>query len=522
MAIPDNYENLPMDWVGDWAGRRAAVTPHRPALLDADSGTRLTFAEVDTRACRTAAWLSDAAGIGAGEAVCVLARNRLELIDLYMACGKTGALLAPLSHRLRPPELNDLLERIAPRALVYEAHFDELVAGLSIPASVHTRIRLEGDDDSHLIQAEPPGPVNRPLAQADPFLYIHTGGTTATPKVCVIPHRQMIWNALDMIVTGGTLMEHRQLVTFPFFHIGGWNSFNAVFHAGGFSVITRQFDPGQLLELIPREGITHFGGVEAMLRFITRHPAFPDADLGSLRAITSAGAPCSDEAMAPFYARGIPVAQAYGLTEAGPSNFMYNGVDQDLDTIRAASQTIGTSMLHCDYRIVHREGGEAVPRGAVGVLQMRSPHNFGGYLGQPGRTDETLREGGWIHTGDLAVEDDAGNVRIVGRADNMFITGGENVSPEEIERVLEADDTVAQACVVAVPDTRWGQVPVAAVVMAPGAGDEGAAVEALTARCKEALAAYKVPRRIVVREALPVTGAGKIDRNALRDDLETA
>ncbi|MFO7858933.1 MAG: class I adenylate-forming enzyme family protein [Ectothiorhodospiraceae bacterium] len=520
MATEPDYDKLPMDWIGDWAGRRAALTPQRTAVLDADSGTRLNYAELDARARRVGAWLSDVAGLAGGDPVCVISRNRLEVLDLYLACGKLGTILAPISFRLRPREINDLLERIQPRLVVYEDAFDELVGELVFPASVAQSVRISdgADDGFAALLGHGDRDVNQPLAQADPFLYIHTGGTTGTPKVCIVPFRQMIWNALDMIVTSGNLMEQRQLITFPMFHIGGWNSLTPVLHTGGFIVLTRQFDPGQVLDLVEQEGIRSFGGVEAMLRFIAQHPRFPEADLSSLDGITSAGAPCSAEVMEPFYQRGIPVAQAYGLTEAGPSNFMYNGHDQDLETIRANNRSIGTSMIHCDFRIVDQDTREPVPQGQPGVLYMRSLHNFGGYLGQPERTAKALLDGGWIDSGDLAVEDSNGNVRITGRADNMFITGGENVSPEEIENVLLEHEHVSQACVVGMPDERWGQVPQAAVVVS------GTAAEDLEARlqdhCREALARFKVPARIVPMADIPVTGAGKLDRNALRERLQ--
>lgn len=520
MPQEPNYDILPMGWIGDWAGRRAALTPHRPAVYEVDADQRLTYAELDRRARRVGAWLEDAAGLDKGDPICIISRNRLEALDLYLACGKLGTILAPLSYRLRPRELNELLDRIQPRAFVHEDVFDDLVAELTLPSSVVRQVRISdgGDSGFAALLDHADREVNRPLAQADTFLYIHTGGTTGTPKVCTVPHRQMLWNALDMIVTSGNLMDQRQLITFPMFHIGGWNSLTPVFHAGGYSVLTRQFDPGQVLDVIERERIRTFGGVEAMLRFIAEHPRFPEADLSSVEGITSAGAPCSAEVMEPFYRRGIPVAQAYGLTEAGPSNFMYNGIDQDLETIRANNRSIGTSMIHCDFLIVDQDSREPVPRGQVGVLYMRSLHNFGGYLGQPERTRRVLLDDGWVDSGDLAVEDEQGNVRIVGRADNMFISGGENVSPEEIENVLMDSGRVAQVCVVGVADERWGQVPVAAVV--PMAGAESDLADELRRHCREQLASFKVPVRFEIVESIPVTGAGKLDRNALRNQIE--
>ena len=365
-----------------------------------------------------------------------------------------------------------------------------------------------------MLATPPRDDVNVPLAQSDPYLYIHTGGTTALPKICVVSYRQMLWNSLEIIVTSsGALAQQRELLTFPLFHIGGWNTITPIYHAGGYTVLLREFDPGQVLELIEREQITHFGAVEAMLYYIAEHPAFQAAKLDSLKSITSAGAPCAPPAMRPFWERGIAVTQSYGLTEAGPSNFAYGAIDHSLDEVWKHNASIGTSFFHTDYKIVDPETREPVKRGDIGVLCMRSLHNFQEYLDQPDRTEQVFMEGGWVYSSDLAREDAEGYVYIVGRADNMFISGGENVSPEEVEGVLEEHPSVAQAAVIGVPDQRWGEVPMAVLVLNNGYSlDE----EALTRYCRGVLAGFKVPKRYAVVDDLPLTGASKLDRKALR------
>ncbi|WP_258868269.1 AMP-binding protein [Alkalilimnicola ehrlichii] len=340
-----HYDDLPMHWVGDWAGRRAAMTPRRVAIFDSGSGERFTYAEMNERANRVGTWLRDKIGLEKGDKICFIARNRVEPVDLYLAAGKCGFILAPLSYRLTKRELDDLLARIEPQAVFYEDVFAELAESLDYPVSVRERV-LIGDGAGRYqdeILATEPENVNRPLALNDTFLYIHTGGTTATPKVCVVPHRQMLWNSFDLVIaSGGALGEARELLTFPLFHIGGWNTLTPAYHSGGFTVLVRQFDPGLVLQLIETEQVTHFGAVEAMLQFIVRHPRFADTDLGSLQGITSAGAPCSAVAMRPFWERGVPVTQAYGLTEAGPSNFTHVGIDKSMDEIWEHNGSIGT------------------------------------------------------------------------------------------------------------------------------------------------------------------------------------
>lgn len=521
MPAPIQYDDLPMSWIGDWAGRRAAVTPRRVALHDAATDCRYTYADLDDRANRIGAYLIDRMGLKKGDIVCFISRNRMEAIDLYLACGKIGIILAPLSYRLTKHELDDLVGRIQPQLLIYEDVFATLAESLALPDSVQQTLVWADNDSPWQQQAltTEPRDVNVPLAQSDPYLYIHTGGTTATPKICIVPYRQMLWNSLDIIVTSsGALGQQRELLTFPLFHIGGWNTITPMLHAGGYTVLLREFDPGQVLELIEREQITHFGGVETMLLFLARHSRFKDTRLDSLHGITTGGAPCSPAAMRPFWERGIPVTQSYGLTEAGPSNFTYAGIDHSLDEIWNYNASIGTAFFHSDYKIVDQQTLQPVPPGEVGVLCMRSLHNFEGYLNQPERTQEVLLGDGWIFSGDLARQDDKGYVYIVGRADNMFITGGENVSPEEVENILREHPSVAEVAVLGVADTNWGQVPHALVVPKPGGEIDP---QSLKEHCRRYLAGYKIPRRFEIVEALPMAGPGKIDRKVLKAQYET-
>lgn len=512
MFAPDNYETLPMHWVGDYAGRRAAITPRRCAIFDAATGKRYSYAEMNERAKRVGTYLTKTLGLGKGDVVAYLGRNRLEAIDLYLACGKTGIVLAPWSYRLSQRELNDLLTRIQPKAFFYDAEFADQLEGLG--AGLH-RIALADDGgDYDAVLATPAEDCNRELSESDPFLYIHTGGTTQTPKVCVVPHRQMLWNSFEIMASSGdNLGGRRELLTFPLFHIAGWNTLTPVYHAGGHIVLMRRMDPGRVLELIASEKITAFGGVEAMLQAIVDHPDFAQADLSSLRAVVNGGAPCVPRALRPFWERGVAVCQSYGLTEGGPSNFAYIPDDDDRAAVWARHDSIGHSLFHCDYKIVHPETHDKVPQGEVGVLCLRSAHNFNGYLHDAERSERVFLPGGWVYSGDLAREDEDGYVYIIGRSDNVFISGGVNISPEEIESVLTEHPEVAQVAVVGINDPQWGQAPLALVVPQDGAAPTE---DSLLAYCEQQLSRHKLPRRILIRAELPMTSAGKIDRGALR------
>ncbi len=508
------YDDLPMNWVGDWAGRRAALTPNRTALYDSFTTKSYTFRHMNERACRVGVYLSSVLGLGKGDVLTLICRNRIESIDIYLACGKLGIILAPLSQRLKMPELNDLLTRLKPRALFYENQFAELISTLSVPATVQFQINIDDDKNyfDNIILKTEPREVNVPLALNDVCLYVHTGGTTAVPKICIISHRQMVWNSVDLVVTGVVGTCNNVLITFPFFHIGGWNTFTPLFHAGITSVLLREFNAGLILDLIHARRVENFGAVEAMLQFLIAHPKFAQTDFSNIKAITTAAAPCSQSVMQKFMDKGIPISQTYGMTEAGPSNFAYLARTASLDELLTNAASIGTSMFHCDAKIINQDTGVEVTPGEIGVLCLRSPHTFDGYLNDSARTEKILNPDGWIYTGDLAIQDQDGLISIKGRADNMFISGGENISPEEIEQALMKHPAIAGAICAGHPDKRWGQVPVALVVLNAG---QIALEEELKAFCRKNLADYKVPKQIRIVNELPLTGAGKLNRVAV-------
>ena len=514
MRSIQNYDELPMNWVGDWAGRRAALTPDRTALYDSFTKETYTFRDVDDRANRVGAYLADVLALRKGDVLTLICRNRMEAIDIYLACGKLGVVLAPLSQRLKKPELDNLLARLQPRAFIHENQFSELVSTLAIPASVQSVINMDDDRQmfANTILKTDPREVNVPLAMNETCLYVHTGGTTAVPKICVVSYRQMVWNSVDILATGIVGRFQKVLITFPFFHIGGWNTFTPLVHAGVTGVLMREFDPGLVLDLIHEGRVENFGAVEAMLQFLIAHPKFAETDFSNVKAITTAAAPCSKAVMQVFLDKGIPISQTYGMTEAGPSNFAYIPRTESLEELLTNAASIGTSMFHCDSKIVDQETGNEVETGEVGVLCMRSPHNFDGYLNDPARTEKVIDPDGWIHTGDLAVRDKDGLISIKGRADNMFVSGGENISPEEIEQALMKHPAVAGAICAGVADPKWGQAPVALVVFHAG---RSLSEDELKAVCRENLADYKVPKHIRPVSALPLTGAGKLDRHAV-------
>lgn len=477
---------------GDWLARRAALGPDDLAILDVDRDRRLTFAELEARTNRTARWL-EARGVEPGDRVAVLAHNRLEYVELLMACQKTGAVLQNLNWRLHPEELASLVRDAAPKVRLVGAELAEAGAALGEPSE-----SLDGEAFASRAALDDGAFTGPTLAPSDPWILCYTGGSTGTPKGAVLTHGSVLANAWNTIASWGLRPTDRAILNAPMFHTGGLNVFTTpLLYLGGAALLCTRFDVDQVFDLVEAEATLLFG-VPTMFQMMMAHPRWPSVDLSRLRVVISGGAPCPPPVFEAMFARGVTFKTGYGLTEAGPNNFwLPDALAHD------KPGCVGRPLMHVETRIVE------------GELWLRGPHLFAGYRGRPEATAEALDTQGWLHTGDLARVDADGDYWIQGRKKDLIISGGENIYPAEVERALVAHPEVAEAAVVAAPDARWGEVPVAFVVGT-------AAGEALRAFLKERLAAYKVPKRYVAVDAMPLTGAGKVDRRALAARAETA
>jgi fatty-acyl-CoA synthase len=316
----------------------------------------------------------------------------------------------------------------------------------------------------------------------------------------------MMWNSVNTVVSWGVGAEDSAPLQLPLFHIGGPNIFMLpLVHVGGRTILCQGFDVDQTFDLVESGGITHLVGVPTMYLLMQQHPRWESTDFSRLRLVISGGAPCPLPVMERFWERGIDFKTGYGLTEAAGNNFWL-----PREQVLRKPGSVGFPLFHIDMRISAPDGGEC---GAdeVGELLIRGPHVFAGYWRQPEATAQVLRDG-WLHTGDLARRDAEGFYSIVGRLKEMFISGGENVYPAEVEGALHAHPAVAEAAVVAVPDATWGEVGRAVVVLERGcAPAHGELLDFLGER----LARYKVPRSITFVDALPKTAIGKVDRSML-------
>lgn len=483
--------------------RRAA--PDRVALVDRPRGERLTYAGLDAGADRWAALLR-AEGIGRGGLVGVLAGNRRETVELFFACGRVGAALVPLNWRLAAAELAPIVADARPALLFGEARFQDRVEGATGDDGRALRwIDLDADVPALLARGGPAA-ADVEVSGDDPLLVLYTSGSTGKPKGAVLPHRQLFFNAVATTTAWELGAGDVAPVSTPFFHTGGWNVFaTPLWHRGGTVVLLDGFDADDFLAAVEEEGITVALTVPTQLLMLTESPRW-GRPLPSLRRFVSGGAPCPRSLGEKVRAAGYRFREGYGLTECGPNCFAISDAEA-----AARPGAVGWPVPMLEMRLETEDGREAAP-GVPGELLLRGPQVFAGYLRAPERTAEVLDADGWLRTGDLAVRDADGAFRICGRRKEMFISGGENVFPGEVEAALADCPGVAEVVVVGVRDERWGEVGRAFVVARGGAG---LSEEGVIAHARARLAGYKVPKSIVFLPEIPRLGSGKVDRRAL-------
>jgi fatty-acyl-CoA synthase len=512
-------------YIGDYLRRREIYSPDTLAIIDAgkDPELRLTYKEWNKRVNRLANWLKDEVGIGYRDRVAILAQDGIEHLDLFYACGKLGAIHTALNWRLHWRELVSIIEDTRPKALIYSDAFKDTVVELEKATrdtdyALSHYLHIEGDGIEgslhyeNTVQAAPDTPVTyEKLEKEDIACLLFTGGTTGLPKGAQISHRQVCWNVLNT-VTHDLNHDDIYLCVFPLFHAGGlfaYMSSQVVF--GNTSILTKQFNPEQVLKLIEREKVTVFAAVPTMYQMLTQAPNFKEADLSSLRFCTSGGAPLPVP-LVEFYTKekGIRFKQGFGMTEYGPGLFAL----APEDAIRKAG-SIGRPNFFIDVLVVDDENNPLGPN-QPGEMLLKGPSGCSGYWNNPEASAAVIDEDGWFHTGDIVEYDEEWYFFVRDRKKDMFISGGENIYPVEIENVLYKYPAVHMCAVIGVPDEKWGEVGKACVVFKP---DQSATEEELITHMREHLARYKVPKSVEIMEALPISSMGKILKRELREQF---
>jgi fatty-acyl-CoA synthase len=499
--------------IGDWGARGAMYWPGRIALVDEARGTRFTYADLDRRSDALAAHLRSL-GIGNGDRVGAIAHNGVEVMDLLFACGKLGAIFVPYNWRLTAHEAAGLVRLTTPRALFVSRELADVAIGALEAAGLTGERAIpfvdlgsasESSSTYERIVTADSAPVREESTSAeDTFVLLFTGGTTGLPKAVKLSHRMVACNVQTTVIHH---LRHDDvtIVHTPMFHTGGlFVHALPVLATGGRVILVRRWDAGEMLRLIVREKVTVSFAVPTQLRELSEHAAFATTDFSAVRMLISGGAPLPVSLLATFQARGVPIAQGFGMTEFGPNALMLTAEEGF-----AHPGAVGRPNYFVDARVVGPDN-RPVTSGDTGELCFRGQGLFSGYFGMDERV---VDDEGWFHTGDLAREQ-SGNLYIVGRLKEMFISGGENVYPLEVEEALYAHPAVRSCAVIGIPDERWGEVGCAFVIWKEGARDSATADE-LRAFCKERLAGYKVPKQFQVVQELPLTPAGKILKREL-------
>ncbi len=492
--------------IGEWWARREALTPHTIALVDGVTGERLTYAQMRRRIYALATMLTTEFGLSAGDRVALLASNSIEYLEAIFACALMGAIAVPLNWRLTTPELHVILKDCSPRILLYDDTYAtrarEVSSSLSAPPRLGSFAQFP-DDDAAL--AERAVPFQTPDGEAI-ALILYTSGTTGTPKGALLSHRMITWNAINTQISWGLRDNDRTITFAPFFHAGGLNVLTTpLIHLGGTVVLLPTADPATLLRTIAAEQCTLLFAVPTVFQSIMEHPAFATADLTSLRFCVTGGSSCPLPIIHGYAARGLEFRQGYGLTEVGVNCFSL----APEDALRKAG-SVGRPVFHSRARVVDAAMND-VADGVVGELVLAGPHLCSGYWRRPEATAEASR-GGWWHTGDLVIRDAEGFYSIVGRQKDLYISGGENVYPAEIEALLATHPAIAEVAVIPQPDPRWGEVGLAVVVLRQA----GVLTEQdVLAYCDGQLARYKIPKRVAFADTLPRNAMGKVIKTEL-------
>lgn len=484
----------------DIARRRAELTPDRPAVYW--QGRWHSYADMDRRA-RALAGLLAARGVGRGDRVSVLAANHLAHLDLLLATPKLGVVYTPFNVRLSEAETGAIAAYVRPAALLADAENLAAARSTGVPT-------LPLDGYEALLEAAPAPPDPPDLGPEDIQMILFTGGTTGLPKGAMQPYRQGFYNAVNTVLSWGLREDDCVVQATPCFH-AALNAFTVpLYHLGARIALERTFEPGDYLRLVDDAGATILFLVPTMYQMVAEHEAFASTDLSGVRWAISGGAPCPEPVQRAYRRRGVRFKQGYGLTEAGVNCFAMS-----LDEAEAHPASVGKPILHSRVAVRRPDGGVCAP-GEIGELTLAGPHLFAGYFERPEETAEVLRDG-WLWTGDLATADGEGFVTIAGRRKEMFISGGENVFPVEIESALYDHPAVSECAVLGVPDARWGEVGLAVVVPRPGERLDAAGVRAFL---RTRLAGFKVPKHVELVDGLPKSAAGKILKGELRGRFE--
>lgn len=481
----DQY-NINLDWFEFWSG----IAPNRKAVTILNEEKTYTYGEINTQAENIASYLYHQLNIRKGDRVGILAKNCIENIYLFAAAQKLGVILVPLNYRLTEYELSQLIVNAELSILLTSNEFE----GKKLPCTQMSLAELGNIDSVETIP-------HFSYSSKEPIFILYTSGSTGVPKGVLYTHQMLYWNSINTSVSLGVNSDCCALVCMPPFHTGGWNVLlTPVLHHGGHVVLTEKFDSSQCLPALEDYNCNQFMAVPTMLKMMAAEPSFVEIELPKLPYIIVGGEAMSIDLIKEYEARNISIRQGFGMTEAGP-NLTSLHHDQSMNKIGS----IGKPNMYVNVKLIDEIGNE-VGSGELGELCFSGPVVMSAYWKSEEATNEALVDG-WLLSGDIAMIDSEGYLYIKDRKKNMFISGGENVYPAEIEKELLKHDAIAEVVVVGVSNEKWGEVGKAFIV-----ANHSISQKELKGFCLERLSKYKIPKHFEFIDEMPVSSTGKIDR----------
>ncbi len=506
--------------VYDFIGQRALTSPDRIALEDYQSGEQLSYRQLNTRANQAANVLKNL-DINNQDTVAILSLNCIEFFELLFACGKSGAILVPLNWRQTASETKVIVDDSQVKTIFYDEFNSKLAKELAdicssisiIPlkktnseATTNNKVSQSYDDTRDAASTE----YNALTRGVDHTWYLlYTSGTTGKPKAVIQSFGMALANYINTVQAIDLTSQDSTPTFLPIFHTAGINLYSLpTLISGGKVYVLPKFDADSLISLIEQNKLSIFFAVPAIYRAIYEHPKFKTLSFSAVRSLGCGGAPIQEYILKEFAGRGVTICNGFGMTETGPMTFL-------MDNAHAAKKigSIGTPKLLTKARIVN-EQGEDLPPNEPGELLLSGGNITPGYWGNVEATEKAFDKDGWMHTGDIAKRDEDGYYYIVDRIKDMYISGGENVYPAEVEAVLEQLPGILEAVVVGLSDQKWGEVGRAFLRVQEGYTLD---LDALNSFSRQHLAPYKIPKQFTIVDDFPRTAAGKVKKNDLRE-----
>lgn len=492
-----------MNDLSGWVARHAVSTPHKPAIIE--PGHTCSYAELHARVVRYAAVLAGDCRLARGQRVAWFGLNSADALALLFACARQGLMMVPLNWRLSALELGAVLDDAGAALVIIDASLADRAGEMTGRPGMTLGFEHPGYRAMAPVAARAALPPACGAA-GDPLLLVYTSGTTGHPKGVVLTQSALLFNALNAVHMHDFRADDVVLTVLPLFHVGGLNIQTLpALYRGATVMLETRFDPARTLALIDTGRPTLTVQVPATLTALLQHPNWAQTRLTGLRAVTTGSTDVPVALIDAWHARGVPVIQVYGATETGPLAIYQRG-----DDAYTTVGSIGRAGLHSEIRLVDGHGRQ-VPAGSPGEIQVRGPHVAIGYWASAHAAAEPFVDG-WFASGDIAAEDECGLYWFKDRIKHVIISGGENIYPAELERILHGHPLLAEAAVAGRPDARWGEVPV--VVAVARAAVEPAAI---LAEFEGRLARYKQPHDVVFVDALPRNALGKVEVAKLRE-----